>query len=278
MSLFSSIYLKLLIMIDIGANLSDDVFRFDLEHVVDNAFKANVKKIILTGTTVPISQKAKTIADKYTSSTEHETSMLYSTAGIHPHKAKYFDSNSISELKKLLDTKYVVAVGECGLDYNRMLSPKEAQIFCLEEHLKLAEHYKSINIKRPLFLHDRDSHDDFLNIVKKHELPGVVHCFTGTAEQAQRYIKLGFHIGITGWICDDRRNADVIKAMNVIPLDKLLIETDAPYLQPLKTIRRNEPKYLPLVVTKIASVMGYDEDAIIKRTTENAQLLFDLDN
>jgi TatD DNase family protein len=254
-------------MIDIGPNLTDPSFHKDLDTVIENARTNNVKTCIITGTTLKGSKEAIRIVQHYKPSYR-----MYSTVGIHPHNASSLNEGVLQELRTLCQSEDVLAVGECGLDFNRNYSPQDAQIHCFEKHLQLAE-----ELGKPLFLHERDAFDAFVASLSKFKVHGVVHCFTGNAEQARTYISMGFYIGVTGWITDKRRNSDLIDAMKHIPLDRLLIETDSPYLAPRnskKRIQRNEPMYLPLVVQKIAEILGISEAEIIEQTTSNACKLF----
>lgn len=259
-------------MIDIGANLTDKTFSTDLANVIDNAFTNNVQKIILTGSDRKSSDEAKKIVETFTESKE-DTCHLYSTAGFHPCYIESFGHDSIEYLKKLLSSKRVVAIGECGLDYFKMPDTKRQQIFCLEEQLKLAE-----ELKKPIFLHERNAHDDMIEILQKHRsVHGVIHCFTGSLKELQNYLHFGYSVGITGSITDSR-NVDLIKSLPYVPLDKLLIESDAPFLTPRnhKLTRRNEPAYLKYVVEEIAKIMNSSDENIVEYTTRNANKLFSL--
>ena len=234
--------------IDIGANLSSKQFSY-LPPILNEAQQNGVCRIIITGSNLKNSEKAQTIIKKY------PWYPLFSTVGIHPHDAKTFNDNTLIELRKLLTHPNVVAVGECGLDYNRMFSPKEIQIKCFRAHLDLA-----VELNKPLFLHERDAENDFYNILSEYKgkVRGVVHCFTGNKETVQKYLDLGMSIGITGWICDDRRNKDLLEAIKVIPLDKIMVETDSPFLSPIKG-QTNVPSNIGYVVAKIAKELNKDE-------------------
>lgn len=258
--------------IDIGLNLTDKQFAKDRDEVIQRALNSGVRQMIVTGTNVKESHEALGLEKKY-------PGVLYATAGIHPHNAKQFQTDSIDELKKLAENNEVVAIGECGLDFNRMFSPQEIQEECFEAQLELAK-----NLSMPLFLHVRDAHERFCEIFSNYrELAGnaVVHCFTGTPEEVKTYLSMGFYIGVTGWICDERRGDSLREAVRYIPLDRLLIETDAPYLLPRnlekKTKnRRNEPAYLPHIAREIAKYMCVTEEEVIRHSTENARKLFRL--
>jgi len=201
----------------------------------------------------------------------------YSTAGIHPHDAKSFDGNAIPTLKSLAVQDHVVAVGECGLDYDRNFSTPEKQRFVFEEQLKLAT-----QLSLPVFLHERAASKDFISILSEYrkDLKGaVVHCFTSDQETLEAYLKLDCHIGITGWICDKRRGDRLREIVKIIPLDKLMIETDAPYLTPHNMpvrVRRNEPCFLPYVLRKVAECMGLEEKELAEKTRETTLKFFNL--
>lgn len=258
--------------IDIGINLMNKQFNGEQEAVLARAKEAGIEQMILTGTSVPASVKAAEFIQGY-------PNVLYATAGIHPHDAKHFVPNDIDTLRTLLSTPGVVAVGECGLDFDRMHSSKEAQEACFIAQLELAK-----ETGKPLFLHERAAHERFVAIMDTYpELiqRSVVHCFTGNTEELMDYLHRGFSIGITGWICDKSRGKDLQEAVKHIPLDRIMIETDGPYLVP-KDLKprpnpwRNEPKYLPHIGKTLAQYMGVSEGELIEATTKNAQTFFGL--
>jgi len=236
--------------IDIGVNLTNKRFDQDRELVIQEAFELGVKKQILTGTNLDESQKAYQLTQQY-------PKQLYSTAGCHPHDAKNFSQDDYQQISKLLENDSVVAVGECGLDFNRNFSPPDIQIEVFTQQLELA-----IKHQKPVFLHERDAFDQQFEILS-HYIPklksAVVHCFTGTKEELEKYIELGLFIGITGWVCDERRGLELKNILHLIPNNKLMIETDAPYLlprdlRPKPKSSRNLPKYLPHIAKTIAEV------------------------
>ena len=204
---------------------------------------------------------------------------LYSTAGVHPHHAADYSDASDALIRSLVENPVVVAVGECGLDYFRNFSPRDAQLDAFRRQLDIAK-----DTGLPVFLHQRDAHDDFVEILES-TLPdisrAVAHCFTGEHESLREYLAMGLYIGITGWICDERRGRHLHDIVDVIPDDRLLIETDAPYLLP-RTIRpkpktrRNEPMHLPEVLRVVAEARGQSEEHVAKVTTENARRFFNL--
>ncbi len=260
-------------LIDIGANLTHDSFDKDRDAVLARAREAGVRRLIVTGTSVTASLEAAALA---TSAPE----ALFATAGIHPHHAAEFDGHSIGALRALAAEPQVVAIGECGLDYFRDFSPRDAQRRAFEAQLALAA-----ETGLPAFLHQRDAHEPFAEIVAahRHALTGAVaHCFTGGPAELETYLALGLHIGITGWVCDERRGAALREALPRVPLDRLLLETDAPYLlprdlDPKPRDRRNEPAYLPHVLAVVARTLGLPPEDVANASTRNAEALFGLD-
>ncbi|MFJ8263851.1 TatD family hydrolase [Rummeliibacillus sp. NPDC094406] len=260
-------------LIDIGLNLTEKQFVKDREEVVKRAIQNGVGQMILTGSSVEGSKESLKIAQQY-------PQILFSTAGIHPHDANEFHQGSIHELRQLAKQKEVVAIGECGLDFNRMYSPQKIQEECFEAQLDLAK-----EMDMPLFLHVRDAQARFVDIMKNHQdqiEKSVVHCFTGNKTEVKELVSMGFHIGITGWICDERRGKELQEAVQYIPLDRLMIETDAPYLTP-RTLKpkpkhgRNEPAFLPHIVGEIAKYMCVSPEEIISHSIENTQRFFHLE-
>ena len=268
-------------MIDIGLNLTSAQFKNDVDEVIKNAVVNGVETMIVTGTSVAQSQTAHQLALQYPDS-------LYSTAGIHPHDAKSFSQHSIEQLMALLKHKKIVAVGECGLDFNRNFSTPDDQLSCFEIQLELA-----VELQMPVFLHQRDAHSDFLRLIKKYRpnlVDAVAHCFTGGQAELESYLEEDLHIGITGWLCDERRGKELQDCVAIIPGDKIMVETDAPYLFPRdlrlpvnetlpqkkkKNSRsRNEPQYLPHIIKTLAQFMGRDELELDRITTENARRFF----
>ena len=259
-------------LVDIGANLAHDSFDDDRDEVLQRAADAGVARIVVTGSSDDSNARAAALA-------EASNGMLFSTAGVHPHHASDYTDESDALIRTLVTKDAVVAVGECGLDYFRNFSPREAQLDAFRRQLDIAK-----DTRLPVFLHQRDAHDDFVEILEP-ALPdlsrAVAHCFTGEGESLREYLAMGLYIGITGWICDERRGKHLHDIVNVIPDDKLLIETDAPYLlprtiQPRPKTRRNEPMYLPEVVRVVAEARGQSEDHIARITAENARRFFNL--
>lgn len=257
-------------MVDIGANLTHKSFERDLDDVIFQSFKANLQAVIVTGTTIKGSLNAMKLCEKY-----GKNYNIFSTGGVHPHNADDYDLKMEKELVGLIETKMIKAVGECGLDFDRNFSTEKHQINCFDSQIKLALKYKL-----PLFLHERKAHKQFLEVLDRYDLKDicvVVHCFSGNSLEVKEYIMRGFYIGVTGWICDDRRNMDLLAAMKHIPLDKLMIETDSPFLSPNRKERRNVPSNVFLVAKKIAKILNKSEEEIIKATTANAVKVFNLE-
>ncbi len=259
-------------LIDIGANLAHESFAHDLHSVLDHARAAGVAQIVVTGA----SEQASVDAHKLTL---EWPKFLYSTAGVHPHHAADYTDETHALLRDLHTRPEVVAIGETGLDYFRDLSPRATQQFAFEQQLELA-----LACGKPCFLHQRDAHDDFIAILRQvRDRLGacVVHCFTADKRELFECLDLDCHIGITGWICDERRGAHLIPLMKSIPANRLMIETDAPYLLP-RTIKprpkthRNEPKYLPFVLAAVAMARGETAEQLAQSTTTTAREFFRL--
>ena len=262
-------------LVDIGFNLTSSAFRKDADEVVERAKQAGVKYFVLTGSDIEESARAAVLATQYES--------MVSTAGVHPHLAKQWQEDSYTKLKKLAGHKQVTAIGEAGLDYNRNYSKPVQQRIAFEAQLELAT-----ELTMPIFLHERDAHEDFVKILSNHRqhLPKVVvHCFTGTAEELDAYIELDCHIGITGWICDERRGQHLHESIKNIPANRLMIETDAPYLLPRDLPkdkypkpegRRNEPAYLPHILSTIAKCRNASAEQTAQETTQTAKDFFSI--
>jgi TatD DNase family protein len=256
-------------LIDIGVNLTHRSFDRDREHVIERARAAGVSTLILTGTTVAGSRSAALLA-------KTRPGTLYATAGIHPHHAKEATEKSFADLGVIAAAPEIVAVGECGLDFNRSFSPHDVQERVFEEQLQLAR-----RLAKPVFMHERDASARFAAIMKNHRAHisrGVVHCFTGTEEELRRYLELDLHIGITGWICDERRGKHLQTLVRKIPLDRLMLETDAPFLYPRnlpkRDDRRNEPAFLPSVLEVLARSFGAPLHELARATTATARAFF----
>ena len=252
-------------MFDIGANLTSSHFSDDLDSVLDESFEAGVKKICITSSNLQDVRNAKKITER--------NKNLYYSVGFHPHNAKDFKIEFLKDMSIYLDDPKAICLGEMGLDFNRNFSSKEEQILCFESQLSLAN-----SINKPLFLHQRDAHEEFLSILDNYKFNQklIVHCFTGNLSELEDYLKRDFYIGITGWVCDLKRGLDLRECINHIPQDKLLIETDSPYLSPRKKIRRNEPKFLIDVAEEVARLRQQTKESIVKSSYENSLNFFNL--
>lgn len=259
-------------LVDIGANLTHESFQHDYHAVLDAARAAQVGHIILTGTDLASSTAAAQLAAA-------DPALLSSTVGFHPHIAESVTDDELTQAAELATQPGIVAVGETGLDFNRNFSPVEDQLRIFEQHLELA-----VALQKPLFLHQRDAHEQFLPLLKRYRdrlAGGVVHCFTDSEQALRDYLDLDMYIGITGWVCDERRGQNLQQIVHLIPDQRLLIETDAPYLlprtlRPRPKSRRNEPRYLPAVLTTLARCRTQSETELAALTTANARRLFAL--
>ena len=252
-------------LIDAGVNLTNH--QFDAQHsaIIARAKAQNVSQMLLIGCDINSSQQAISLAQQYN---------LLATAGVHPHEAKSADGKLETQLRTLAAHPEVVAIGECGLDYNRDFSPRETQRSVLHRQLTLA-----VELNLPVYLHERDASEDMLAILQQYSVRGVLHCFTGDQHALEQYLSLGLYIGITGWVCDERRGKSLQQLMPMLPLERLLIETDAPFLIPRSLTpkpksHRNEPSYLPHICQTIASLKGLEFATVAKQTTLNFQQLF----
>ena len=261
-------------LIDIGVNLTHRSFARDRAAVIARAQAAGVGVLLITGTSIAHSREAVELARQHRGE-------LYATAGVHPHDASRCDTAALGELRALAGLPQVVAVGECGLDFNRNFSPPAVQERVFAAQLELA-----VELGKPLFLHERDAHKALLAVVDQAagaagrlNVPAVVHCFTGSAQALDDYLRRGFFIGITGWICDERRGRELQQLVKRIPLDRLMLETDAPFLMPRdlpRTDGRNEPAYLAHIAAAVARCMERPLAEVAAATTANARRFFRL--
>ncbi len=259
-------------LIDIGCNLTHDSFDADRPAVIDHAIEAGVAQMVVTGASAQGSEKALELARAW-------PGRLFATAGVHPHRASDYDAETDALLRELAGHKHVVAAGETGLDYFRDFSPRTDQQNAFEAQLQIGA-----DTGLPLFLHLRDAHGDFHAILKsrRDELSDVVvHCFTGERKELHAYLDLDCHIGITGWICDERRGTHMQEFMGDIPADRLMLETDSPYLKP-RDLRpkvkahRNEPRWLPWILGTLAACRNESPEDLAGATTATARRFFRL--
>ncbi|MCM2131180.1 TatD family hydrolase [Larsenimonas rhizosphaerae] len=260
-------------LVDTGANLTHESFRADIDDVLGRAHAAGVTTLVLTGTDQQGIEDALALC-------ERETPVaLYATAGLHPHHAADWTPELARFIEQAASHSSVVAIGECGLDYHRDYSSRTDQRRALEAQLELAA-----RTGKPLFLHERDAGADMADILKQWRddlTQAVVHCFTGERETLHRYLDLDLHIGQTGWICDERRGHHLRSLVADIPANRLMIETDCPYLLPrnlpakLKG-RRHEPALLPWIARELAYWRGVSEQTLSEQTTATARAFFTL--
>ena len=258
--------------VDIGVNLAHDSFDSDREAVMERAARAGVVQMIVTGSSVESTRRAIELARAH-------PGVLYATAGVHPHHAADLTAEALPELAALARDPAVVAAGECGLDYFRDFSPRDLQRRAFGWQLEMAA-----KTGKPVFLHQRDAHEDFLAILREHRAAltgGVAHCFTAGPAERDAYLELGLCIGITGWINDERRGLGLRDVVRGIPAERLMLESDAPYLlprdlKPAPKTRRNEPMYLPQVARAVAVARGEPVEAVAAASTRTARQLFGL--
>lgn len=260
-------------LIDIGVNLAHSSFRRDRDEVILRAVAAGVTTMIVTGTSESGSAAGLELAGRH-------PGRLLSTVGVHPHNAKQCNDVTMRALRRMAENSRAVAIGECGLDFNRDFSPRPAQERWFEAQIELA-----CEMAMPLFLHERDAHSRLLSLLRPHRgrlVGAVVHCFTGTLAELEAYLDLDRHIGITGWICDERRGTHLRELAGRIPADRLMVETDAPFLlprnlKPQPADRRNEPATLPHIVREVAQATGRTFRDVAESTTNTARAFFGLD-
>jgi TatD DNase family protein len=257
-------------VIDIGANLVNAAFREDVDAVIERAHDAGVRHIVVTGTDLDSSRRALALCRRH-------PHMLGATAGVHPHDAKDASSDTLTGIRDLLACPEIVAAGETGLDFNRDYSPRPTQEQMFEQQLEIAA-----EANKPVFVHERDTGRRLADILARHRArlgDVVIHCFTGNAAMLERYLEMDCHIGITGWVCDERRGMELQSLVPRIPAERLMIETDAPFLLP-RTLeprpkgRRNEPAFLVWVARKIAELRGEPVEDVARYTEANARRFF----
>jgi len=258
--------------IDIGVNLTDKAFAEDRSAVLERAWQADISQMLLTTTSL---DHADQVIEYCVESPER----LFATAGVHPHNARNWTTDSNQQLRDLSKQPAVKAIGECGLDFNRDFSPRSAQLKALEDQLTIAA-----ETGLPVFLHERDASDTILPLLRnfRDQLSGaVVHCFTADQKALYAYLDLDLHIGITGWVCDQRRGTHLHALLRDIPAGRLMLETDAPWLLPRSMAnkpknRRNEPAFLIEIAQCVAQCRGESLQQLSSHTTATARSLFAL--
>ncbi len=258
--------------IDIAVNLVGSALEKDLDSIISDATEANVSPLIVIGSDLDESQQAIALCQSY-------PQQLFCTSGVHPHHASSWNETSSETLIELSQAPQVVAIGECGLDYNRDFSPRPKQREAFAAQLALAA-----KLNRPVLMHERDASEDFIAILKEYRnaLPGaLLHCFTGNQASLEAYLELDLHIGITGWVCDERRGTELADLVPLIPNNRIMIETDSPYLlprsmRPKPKSNKNKPQYLPYIAQEVAKFRHQDSDEFAKHAYHNSVEFFNL--
>ena len=250
-------------IVDTHCHLYFEELNKDLDGVLSRANELGVNTFICVGTNINDSHESLTLAQKYKN--------IYATAGIHPHDSKDAAEDDLQELRKLLDNEKIVAVGEMGLDYFRNISNPETQKTVFRAQLQLAE-----DISKPIVFHNREADEDIIRILSDFpNVIGVAHCFSSSYETAMKLIEMGFYISFSGNLTF--KNSHLPKVAKKLPLERLLVETDSPFLSPVPYRgKTNEPGRSRYVVEKLAEIFGSDIDKIASITTANAKKLFNL--
>lgn len=256
-------------LFDSHCHLHDIEYQKDMEEVIQRATEAGVLAEMIVGFNLKSSRRAVALA--------RTRSRFFASVGVHPHDAKSCSTSVLEDLKTLTADPSVHAWGEIGLDFNRMFSPRDIQEKWFRQQLEIID-----ELSLPVILHERDSEGRFLDILKENHntnRKGVVHCFSGTTPEMEAYLDLGYHIGITGIITIAQRGKTLRKQAPLIPADRLLIETDAPFLTPVpfkNKTRRNEPAFVHSVMLKLAEVRGEDPEGLSETIWENTCRLYDI--
>jgi len=269
-------------LVDIAGNLTNKAFRDDLPAVLTRAKDAGVSAIIVAGVSTTTSRRGWEMAVDHRG--RPDVPRMVATSGIHPHHASQASKEALYEIADLAKrgaaANEVVAIGECGLDYNRDFSPRDVQRRAFEAQLEIAA-----ELNKPVYLHERDAHEDFATILERWlpKLPrgGVVHCFTGSRSTLERYLAMDLHIGFTGWLCDERRGKHLLDLVSLVPRNRLMVETDCPYILPRDMPNkpkdgRNEPAFVAHVAKAVAKARGESFDDLREHSTKTAQAFFGL--
>ncbi len=260
-------------LIDIGVNLTSQSLLHDVPGLLQRAQQVGVTKLVVTGTDLESSEQAIALCRQF-------TSQLVSTCGVHPHHASEWSEQSYKRLQALAKTPCVRAIGETGLDFNRNYSARDAQELAFLQQMELAT-----ELGMPLFCHQRDAHQRFLELLLKYRdrVPAVVvHCFTDNHQALLDYLEIDCHIGITGWVCDERRGLELQKLVKLVPSNRIMLETDAPYLlprdlEPKPASRVNQPAYLPHILQKVAKLRNQDPLELAQDCLRNSKAFFKID-
>lgn len=260
--------------IDAGVNLFSEQFSQDRLEMLERAAAQGVEQILLIASDLAEAQLNIDFCQATALQQGSTIPQLSTTAGIHPHQAANAADDWLHTLTQLCQNPWVVAVGECGLDFNRMFSPAPQQLAVFEQQLALSK-----QLGKPVYLHERDAFAPQLNLLQNQHIDqGIAHCFTGDSVQLRAYLDLGLYIGITGWLCDERRGQSLVEALDYLPLDRLILETDAPYLLPRNLShkpksRRNEPAFIQAIAERVAELKGCDVQLVAAASRRNLQQL-----
>jgi TatD DNase family protein len=253
-------------IVDSHAHYDDEQFDPDRAEVLERVRQQGITRVVNPSSNLQSARKCLAIAEAY--------DFIFTAVGIHPHDASQFSEDAMDTLRQMAENPKVVAIGEVGLDYHYDFSPRPVQKECLAAHIHLAK-----QLKLPLILHDRESHQDLLDILRAEKAEtagGVFHCFTGSVEMAREVLQMGFYIALGGAVTF--KNA--IKPVEVgkyVPADRLLIETDSPYMTPVPFRgKRNDSGYLTLIIDKLASIRETTPEQLAYQTAINADKLFHL--
>ncbi|ATW26467.1 TatD family hydrolase [Candidatus Formimonas warabiya] len=253
-------------LFDTHAHLNDEQFAGDVPETIERAKEAGVTRIAVVGYDLASSIESIKIAKRYGS--------VYAVIGVHPHDAATLDGDTLTKLRVYAREPEVVAIGEIGLDYYRNLSPRQIQVDAFRTQIHLAK-----ELKKPIVIHDRDAHEDTVNMLRSEqagENGGILHCFSGSWEMARQCMSLGFHISIAGPVTYHNANK-LLEIAKLVPLDRLLVETDCPYLAPHPFRgKRNEPARVRLVGEKIAELRRISLEQLAEATTKNALTVFEI--
>ncbi|HOP07573.1 MAG TPA: TatD family hydrolase [candidate division Zixibacteria bacterium] len=252
-------------MIDSHCHLDLKEYNGRRDEVIAEAVRAGVHTLVNIGADLESSRRSVALAERFDS--------VYAAVGVHPHDAKTVDDNVLDELKKMTEHEKVVAIGEIGLDYYRDLSPRDVQRRAFVQQLELA-----VDLDMPIVIHTREAFRDTVDIVRPYApalVGGVFHCFPGNAREAKEVLDLGFHVSVGGRIT--YKNALSAVMATAVPLEKILLETDAPFLTPVPFRgKTNSPAYIPYICRKLAELKGIDPAEVEKVTDRNTQKLFHL--
>lgn len=248
---------------DSHAHYNDEQFDIDRDSLLASLPEAGICGIINCGTDVRSSLVSLEMAEKYP--------FMYAACGYHPESALEFTDDNLADIEKMLSHEKCVAVGEIGLEYHYDFVPKDVQKYVFEKHLELAVKYDM-----PVIVHDREAHADTMDLLRKYRPKGVLHCYSGSAEMAKEVLNLGMYIGLGGAVTF-KNAVKPVEVAEMIPIDRLLLETDCPYMAPVPMRgKRNNSAYIEFVAEKIADIKGISAQELLDKTAENTRILFNI--